>query len=270
MSLQPPGKGRRPLRSSLLGPGPSDSELTCAMQPQAPVLGNQADSTKKLKSALIGQDSDARIAVCPSPQKRYSPSSTPPAFAGLVRWNSAEVIPTPPSAIRADIMSMRRVRSGPKERNPPVNCEVTPRVKSGPVERSSHQSESNSPKSESGTKVSERTGSGDKRKKKSANANYGTQKTSREELSVYYEDNVKPLLAQMEEKLAERNSSELCQDCLKLWNVLERKGMIGRASGSSSARRRGEILRTVFKFLDIHDPRLLLRLARLVLSVSRN
>ena len=81
---------------------------------------------------------------------------------------------------------------------------------------------------------------------------------------------MKPLLSQMEERFAERNVKDLCQDCLKLWNALERKGLMGKASGSFSARRRGEILRTVFKFLDLSDPRLLLRLGRLILSVSIN
>lgn len=246
------------------GPGSWDVDAKdLVAQVQSPVVGGQAETTRKLKSLLTGQDSDSSINLSPSPPKRFPPSSTPPTSIGLPRWNSTDALPTPPIALQAEIMATRRVRSGPKERNPPMNCDATPRVKSGPIERHRYDAESSSTTG-SEKKNAERTGSGDKRKKKL----HGDSSTSREELSVYYDENVKPLLSQMEMKLSERNASELCQDCLKLWNVLDRKGMIGKACGSASARRRGEILRTVFKFLDIHDPRLLLRLARLVLSVS--
>jgi len=144
-------------------------------------------------------------------------------------------------------------------------------MKSGPPERGELFVTTNeqtviktSPTTERKKKGGERSGSGDKRKKKSQQG----EDKQKDELVPYYEENVKPLLSQMEERLAERNVKELCQDCLKLWNALEKKGLIGKASGSFSARRRGEILRTVFKFLDLSDPRLLLRLGRLILSVS--
>lgn len=109
-----------------------------------------------------------------------------------------------------------------------------------------------------------RTSSGDKRKRKQGSES----EKAKDELAAYYEEQVKPLLAQMEEKFLADSTSELCRDCLKLWNLLERKGMMGKASGSSSARRRGEILKTLFKFLDVTDPRLMLRLGKLILSVS--
>ena len=170
-----------------------------------------------------------------------------------------------------DVTGTRRVRSGPKERSPPVVDSVT-RVKSGPVERGDPIEISNeqtvgqtSPTSErSKKKGGERGGSGDKRRKKSQLE----EDKPKDELVSYYEEHVKPLLAQMEERFAEKNVKDLCHDCLKLWNALEKKGLIGKASGSFSARRRGEILRTIFKFLDLSDPRLILRLGRLILSVS--
>lgn len=45
---------------------------------------------------------------------------------------------------------------------------------------------------------------------------------------------------------------------------------MGKVSGSFFVRRRGEILRIVFKFLDFSDLRLFLRFGRLILSVSIN
>ena len=170
------------------------------------------------------------------------------------------------------VMCGRRVKSGPNKCIPPVVDSVT-RVKSGPPERSVPagisseqtvgQTSPNAGKARK--KGGEKGGSGDKGRKKSQSE----EDKPKDELVSYYEEHVKPLLSQMEERFAERNVKDLCQDCLKLWNALEKKGLMGKASGSFSARkRRGEILRTVFNFLDLSDPRLLLRLGRLILSVS--
>ena len=242
-----------------------------------PVLGSPgitptAKANQKLKNAIIGQtDSVRENAVCPSLPKRVSPSNTPPTSADGVRRSSTGPLPAPPSSNKVDQLVPRRVKSGPKERVGPV-IDETIRVRSGPTNRSllhdqaPTESEEGQWRSGSGKK-GERAGSGDRRKKKPHSAG---ERPAKDELALYYDEQVKPLLCQMEEKFAGRNGTELCQDCLRLWHVLDRKAMIGKASGSSSSRRRGEILRTIFKFLDITEPRLLLRLGRLILSVSYN
>lgn len=251
----PPGRSRRPVRGSFSGPS---EEL------------NAEKLNQKLRDAVIGQrDKDSQLELCPSPPKRGSPSRTPSDLADPFRRNSTESFPAPPMVPR-DVIGTRRVRSGPKERSPPVANALT-RVKSGPPERGDPTLMSNdqtgnqtSPTPETRKKVGERGSSGDKRNKKSQQE----EDKPKDELVIYFEDNVKPLLSHMEERFAEKNVKGLCQDCLKLWNVLEKKGFIGKASGSFSARRRGEILRTVFKFLDLSEPRLLLRLGRLILSMK--
>lgn len=194
-------------------------------------------------------------------------SNTPPSSASITRRNSAGPTPTPPSAIKSDLLITRRVRSGPKERSAPLSPEECESENQQPNNKLNYNengrsSEETSPKKD--VKQTERTSSGDKRKRKP-----GTESDkAKDELALYYEEQVKPLLVQMEEKFIVNSTSELCRDCLKLWNLLERKGMMGKASGSSSARRRGEILKTLFKFLDVTDPRLMLRLGKLILSVS--
>jgi len=232
---------------------------------------NAEKLNQKLRNAVISQqEKDSQIELCPSPPKKGSPSRTPPA-GDPFRRHSTDTFPVPP-AVPRDVFGARRVRSGPKERSPPVVDSVT-RVKSGPLERGDPFVTSNDVSVEQtssatgrGKKGSERSGSGDKRKKSKGTQQEDDKK--KDELVMYYEENVKPLLSQMEQRFAERNVKDLCQDCLKLWNALEKRGLIGKASGSFSARRRGEILRTVFKFLDLSDPRLLLRLGKLILSVS--
>ena len=254
--LQPSGKVRRPLKSSLSGPF---EEL------------NAEKLNQKLHNIVIGQqDKEARAELPPCPPKSSSFSGTPPSVGEPLRHSSSEILPAPP-AVSRDVVGARRVRSGPKERSTPVVDSIT-RVKSGPLERGdpagipSEQTASETSPTSGRTrkKGGERGGSGDKRRKKSQ----AEEDKPKDELVSYYEDHVKPLLSQMEERFAEKNVKDLCQDCLKLWNALEKKGLMGKASGSFSARRRGEILRTVFKFLDLSDPRLLLRLGRLILSVS--
>ena len=254
--LQPSGKARRPLRSSLSGPF---EELSAEKLNQ------------KLHNIVIGQqDKEAKTEVPPCPPKRGSFSGTPPNVAEPLRHSSSDISPMPPTVSR-DVIGARRVRSGPKERSPPIIDSVT-RVKSGPLERgdpagiSSEQTVGQTSPTSGRTrkKGGERGGSGDKRRKKSQ----AEEEKPKDELVSYYDEHVKPLLSQMEERFVEKNVKDLCQDCLKLWNALEKKGLMGKASGSFSARRRGEILRTVFKFLDLSDPRLLLRLGRLILLVS--
>lgn len=254
--LQPAGKARRPLRSPLSSPF---EEL------------NAEKLNQKLHNIATGQqDKEARTELPPCPPKRDSFSGSSPNVAEPLRNRSSEILPTPP-AVSKDVGAARRVRSGPKERSPPVVDSVT-RVKSGPPERSDPAKISSeqivgqtSPTSvRMRKKAGEKGGSGDKRRKKSQ----AEEDKPKDELVSYYDEHVKPLLSQMEERFVERNVKDLCQDCLKLWNALEKKGLMGKASGSFSARKRGEILRTVFKFLDLSDPRLLLRLGRLILSVS--
>lgn len=232
---------------------------------------NAEKLNQKLHNVVIGQqDKEARTELPPCLPKRGSLSGTPPNVGETFRQSSSEILPAPP-AVSRDVVGARRVRSGPKERSPPVVDSIT-RVKSGPLERgdptgiSSEQTAGPTSPTSGRTrkKGGERSGSGDKRRKRSQ----AEEDKPKDELVSYYEEHVKPLLSQMEERFAERNVKDLCQDCLKLWNALERKGLMGKASGSFSARRRGEILRTVFKFLDLSDPRLLLRLGRLILSVS--
>ncbi|XP_015772193.1 PREDICTED: armadillo repeat-containing protein 2-like [Acropora digitifera] len=245
-SPPPSGKSRRAIRASLSSPL---EDL------------NAEQLSQKLQDVVSNQpEKDPQLEHCPSPPKKGSPSKT--SVADTSRQNSAASVPTPP-AVPRDGAGTRRVRSGPKERSSPT-VNALHRIKSSPLERRDQDSDLSSEAAERHKKGSERAGSGDKRKKK---AHHDDEK-QKDELAIYYEDNVKPLLCQMEQKFADRNVKELCQDCLKLWNVLEKKGFIGKASGSFSARRRGEILRTVFKFLDLSEPRLLLRLGRLILSMK--
>ena len=246
--MQTGGSGRRPVRKSM--PGLSDPQTFDVRDSLFTPIAKPSDG--------IGHGE-----IC----KRHSPLNSPPTSANGLRRSSVGPLPAPPG-IKADSVTPRRVRSGPKERIGPAVEDVV-RVRSGPPQRSwaqdgvVQQSEETSEKAELHKKA-ERAGSGEKRTKKTS----ASEKATKDELAGYFDEQVKPLLSQMEKKFVDKNVADLCRDCLRLWHVLEKKNMLGKASGSSSSRRRGEILRTIFKFLDSNDPRIRLRISRLILSVS--
>lgn len=88
-------------------------------------------------------------------------------------------------------------------------------------------------------------------------------KVSQEDPStdVLYEKRVRPLLERL---IVTEQKSQLLQTVTDLYGVLEEGNLLGRGAG----KRRATILRTVFQLLDIDDPRLLLRLSRLILAVG--
>ena len=244
------------MRSSL--PSTTNGEVHTPTIAAPPSTGRPKS---KIKAAVINNN-EGSLAFCPSPPKIGSPSGTPPSSAGKIRRNSAGPTPTPPSGIKSDLIVTRRVRSGPKERISPRSPDsdaVSRRINDQVNNNNSDDSsvEDVSPRKDV------RSSSGDKRKRKPVETD-----KQKDELTLYHEEHVKPLLSRMEEKFVSNRIAELASDCLLLCKVLEEKGMIGKASGSTSAKRRGEILKTLFKFLDVNDSRLVLRLGKLILSVS--
>ena len=80
-------------------------------------------------------------------------------------------------------------------------------------------------------------------------------------INTLYEECVRPLLEGLN---VAAESKDLCWTISQIYTVLEEGNLLGRRSG----KRRGTILKAVFKLLDNDDPQLLLRLARLILAVS--
>ncbi|KAK3739022.1 hypothetical protein QZH41_010480 [Actinostola sp. cb2023] len=265
-STPPGGKPRRPIRTSF--PMAHNGEVPISTHVPTIASGTPPSSGRpnaKIKAAVVGQGgSDGHLTFCPSPPKLGSPLNTPPSSASIIRRNSAGPTPTPPSGIKHEMLATRRVRSGPKERISPRSPDNNNEEIEKEINNDGNNSDGTSLEVVSPRKDAQsRSNSGDKRKRKPSDAD-----KLRDDLTLYHEEQVKPLLSRMEEKFTSNNTAELSQDCLLLWNVLKKKDMIGKSSGSTSARRRGEILKTLFKFLDVNDSRLVLRLGRLILSMK--
>lgn len=84
---------------------------------------------------------------------------------------------------------------------------------------------------------------------------------------AFWDAEVAPLLSELETTSSD-NVTHLCQVCEVLWSTLEQRDLLGRTGGAGGSKRRGTVLRTVFKLLDHKDSQLLLKVARIIIAVS--
>ena len=93
--------------------------------------------------------------------------------------------------------------------------------------------------------------------------------TSCDNKASIFKDSVEPLLKQMELNYLHSDIEALSINFDVLWKSLEISGLLVKASSSGSARRRTTVLRTIFKFVDVEDPVVILKLCKVALAVSR-
>ena len=87
------------------------------------------------------------------------------------------------------------------------------------------------------------------------------------EAVAFWDVQVAPLLSELETTSSD-DVTHLCQVCEALWTTLEQQNLLGRTGGAGGSKRRGAVLRTVFRLLDHKDPQLLLKVARIIIAVS--
>ena len=83
-----------------------------------------------------------------------------------------------------------------------------------------------------------------------------------------FKDSVEPLLKQMELNYLHSDIEALITNFDVLWKSLEICGLLVKASASGPARRRTTVLRTIFKFVDVDSPIVVLKLCKIALAVS--
>lgn len=84
----------------------------------------------------------------------------------------------------------------------------------------------------------------------------------------FWDSEVVPLLSALE-GTPYSETAKLCEVCDSLWSRLEQHNLLGRTGGVGGTKKRGTVLRTVFKLLDHKDPHLLLKVAKIITAVSR-
>ena len=83
----------------------------------------------------------------------------------------------------------------------------------------------------------------------------------------FWDGEVVPLLSSLE-NTPYSETAKLYEICDSLWSSLEQYNLLGRTGGVGGTKRRSAVLRTVFKLLDHKDPRLLLKVAKIITAVS--
>ena len=83
----------------------------------------------------------------------------------------------------------------------------------------------------------------------------------------FWKSEVAPLLSMLD-STPYKCVDQLCETCSSLWACLEGRGLLGWTGGKGGTRKRSVVLRTVFKLLDHKEPRLLLKVAKIIVAVS--
>ena len=83
----------------------------------------------------------------------------------------------------------------------------------------------------------------------------------------FWDSDIVPLLSALE-TTAYSETDRLCEVCDSLWSRLDQHNLLGRTGGVGGTKKRAAVLRTVFKLLDHKDPRLLLKVAKIITAVS--
>ncbi len=80
---------------------------------------------------------------------------------------------------------------------------------------------------------------------------------------------IMPLLKKLDATPYE-SISDLSETCDLLWSRLSTHSLLGRTGGLGGTKRRGIVLRAVFRLLDHKNPHLLLKVSKIILAVSFN
>ncbi|KAL5009503.1 hypothetical protein ScPMuIL_011808 [Solemya velum] len=158
----------------------------------------------------------------------------------------------------------RRSRSGPKERTPlPVEergvgdgKEMPPRAPSSLTVRSPPSSTGSKSNSilPNETNVLKRTPAAGSTGKHSSS-------TDKQEDTQLYDEHIAPMLLEMKALARNKEVTSLSELLENLYRLLEKENLLGK-----NCKQRAQILKVVFKVLDIDDARLMLKLARLILA----
>ncbi|XP_033741539.1 armadillo repeat-containing protein 2-like isoform X2 [Pecten maximus] len=164
--------------------------------------------------------------------------------------------------------SNRRTHSGPKERTPiPKEERGEGDGKEMPHRAPSQASVRSPPRSASSREVESRASSGGTKRTSSAgstgrggSAGKRDAEESQEE-TMFYTQNIAPRLEELVHLGKKREGEKLCECADSLYKLLQRENLLGK-----NCKQRSTILKSVFKLLDLEEPKVLLRVARLILA----
>lgn len=176
--------------------------------------------------------------------------------SSLSSVGSVELEPKPsqssPETSRRSLSAGRRVLSGEKKRV----------LSAGDKRTVQTHREKPAPRTDSGREEKHQT------RERMGNA-APTPADNRNKTSMIWDSEVAPLLLELDSASSSLEEvSHLYQISDSLWDVLDRRELLGRSGGAGGSKRRSAVLRSVFRLLDHKDPRLLLKLSRIILGVG--
>ena len=83
---------------------------------------------------------------------------------------------------------------------------------------------------------------------------------------AYWNTHIAPLLLELSPST--QDTQRLCLLLDRLWEGLCAGNFLGRSGGVGGSKRRGTVLKAVFRLLDSKDPKLLLKVAKILFGVS--
>lgn len=169
----------------------------------------------------------------------------------------------------------RRVNSGPKERTPLEGRDETEPIPleergEGDGKEMPHRSPSSaavqSP-TRSTSKEEGRVGSGGTKRTSSAGSTGRAGSAGKRDVeetpeeTLFYTDHIAPLLEKLSVSGKKKDAESVVKLTDELYALLLKENLLGK-----NCKRRSAILKSIFKILDLDDPKVLLKLARLILS----
>ncbi|CAH1229269.1 ARMC2 [Branchiostoma lanceolatum] len=183
-------------------------------------------------------------------------------------------LPPAPSPVEGDVPG-RRVHSGPKERTPSSfyierteaeGAEAPPRVRSAGSARSRSRrtgDEEAGGDGRTGRESGYHSQPSSAERKETRSGSGGRRDDETPEEALFWNTSVLPILTDMEYHSKDKKHRTLCDLCDRLYTTLDMASLLGRA-----AKRRSALLKTLYKLIDIDDPRVMLKLARLILALK--
>ncbi|KAK3593875.1 hypothetical protein CHS0354_011480 [Potamilus streckersoni] len=258
---------------------PSEAEVESLLLPPKPPSDPNKPTRKSASRARLHHANSVEASLISDPSLK-------------TRSNSLTDVSSPSKGAPQD--TPRRIHSGPKERSPisveergegdgreatPNRAPSSASVRYPPRSASTDSRLDGTADDVSNTLSSRRISSAGTRSETEENTvSDGTKRTSsagstgrggsagrreedNEEMNKSYQEHILPLLEEMAALGKRKEVDKICDLSDTLYNTLEKKGMLGK-----NYKQRSTVLKAIFKMLDLEEPRLLLKLARLILS----
>lgn len=177
------------------------------------------------------------------------------------------ILPSPPKPLRPHLSVSRRGSTGNIVRQKLVeSVNDSKRARSGPSRRSSSRDNTVENRAKSGPATGRH--SSDISPDNLNAREDDTVTLEAKKLVRSYKEHVRPILKEMDSNVQQDDARTLCENCQRLLVMLKKVGILPESKAVEISCFKGQILKCLFGCLGVKDPRLHLRLAKIVLMVG--